>query len=64
MSTIDQAKADDDARLGGGDLARLRKLIKKAERAGEGGECPWCGSYAGEPHELSCPAFTPSGVVL
>lgn len=45
------------------DNARLRALIKKAERSGAClDECPWCG-FAGDTHASDCPAFTPEGEV-
>lgn len=53
--------------------ARLRKLIADAERGGEvqGWQaCPWCSAIReprrtahNEPHESTCPAFTPDGRV-
>ena len=57
------------------DNARLRALIKAAEKLDRGDgyqwKCPWCGSVLGgdardlaaEPHQDDCPAFTEAGEV-
>lgn len=54
------------------DNARLRALVKAAERNGSGQRCPWCNVWEDEKHYMvpggnpdypDCPAFTPDGVV-
>lgn len=63
----------DDARALLADNARLRGLVKAAEKSATSevgteteGNCPWCGYHVGDfrrKHAPECPAFTESGVV-
>lgn len=43
------------------DNARLKALIKEAERTPYEHACPWC--WAETEHAHDCPAFTPEGEV-